>query len=107
MIIRMYPTCGLKGQQANSPGHRPGYSGQTTFALKGQKHYIWVSTKVMAYEADFLYTGFCPYRAWAQEGMSVVAPRHLTKYLSATEYEERQVANSMYLCSESFHLGIE
>ena len=47
----MYPTCGLKGQHAKSPGHRPRYSGQTTFALKGQKHYIWMSTKVMAYEA--------------------------------------------------------
>ena len=27
MIIRMYPTDGLKGQQANSPGQRPGYRG--------------------------------------------------------------------------------
>jgi len=25
MIIRMYPTDGLKGQQAISPGQRPGY----------------------------------------------------------------------------------
>ena len=52
MIIRMYPTDGLKGQQALSPGHRPGYSRQATFALQGQKRYIRVSPKVMAYEGD-------------------------------------------------------
>ena len=34
-------------------------------------------------------------------------PCSLTKYLSATKHEERQVANSMYLCSQSFNLGIE
>ena len=34
-------------------------------------------------------------------------PCSLTKYPSATEHEERQVANSMYLCSQSFNLGIE
>jgi hypothetical protein len=27
-----------KGQQANSPGQRPGYGSQYSFALKGQKH---------------------------------------------------------------------
>ena len=33
----MCPIGGLKGQQANSPGQRPGYGEQTMFALKGQK----------------------------------------------------------------------
>ena len=51
MIIRMYPTDGLKGQQT----HSPGYSRQATFALQGQKRYIWVSPKVIAYEGDDLY----------------------------------------------------
>ena len=44
----------------------------------------------------------------AQGEMSVDKPPcSLTKYLSATEHEERQVADSMYLCSHSFNLGIE
>ena len=38
MIFRIYPKDGLKGQQAHSPGHRPGYSRHPVFALKGQKH---------------------------------------------------------------------
>ena len=38
MIIRMYLIDGLKGQQANSPGHRPGYGESVMLALKGQKH---------------------------------------------------------------------
>ena len=29
-----------KGQQALSPGHRPGYKGMGKFALKGQKPYL-------------------------------------------------------------------
>ncbi|MBP3227275.1 MAG: hypothetical protein J6M53_00675 [Bacteroidaceae bacterium] len=29
---------GLKGQQAISPGQRPGEAAHTKFALKGQKH---------------------------------------------------------------------
>ena len=37
MIIRMYPTDGLKGQQAISPGQRLGYRGFAAIALKGQK----------------------------------------------------------------------
>ena len=49
MINRMYLTNGLKGQQANSPGHRPGYRGHAASALKGQKH------------CSLL--GFCPFRA--------------------------------------------
>jgi len=40
MIIRNHPIDGLKGQQAHSPGQRPGYVGQATYALKGQKPYI-------------------------------------------------------------------
>ncbi|MBQ6653307.1 MAG: hypothetical protein IJM81_07990, partial [Prevotella sp.] len=32
-------TSGLKGQQAPSPGHRPGYEEWCAFALKGQKPY--------------------------------------------------------------------
>jgi len=31
---------GLKGQQALSPGHRPGYKGMGKLALKGQKLYL-------------------------------------------------------------------
>ena len=31
---------GLKGQQALSPGQRPGYKGTGEFALKGQKPYL-------------------------------------------------------------------
>ena len=34
---RLLPKDGLKGQQANSPGQRPGYSRHIVFALKGQK----------------------------------------------------------------------
>ena len=37
MIIRIYLKDGLKGLQAHSPGHRPGYLQMPTFALKGQK----------------------------------------------------------------------
>ena len=32
------PGNGLKGQQSNSPGHRPGYGESGAIALKGQKH---------------------------------------------------------------------
>jgi len=31
---------GLKGQEALSPGQRPGYKGAGKFALKGQKLYL-------------------------------------------------------------------
>ena len=37
MIIRIYLKDGLKGLQAHSTGHRPGYLQMPTFALKGQK----------------------------------------------------------------------
>ena len=37
MIIRMCPTVGLKGQKANSPGHRPGYRGCTVPPCKGKR----------------------------------------------------------------------
>ena len=33
-------TNGLKGQQALSPGHRPGYKDEGKLALKGQKPYF-------------------------------------------------------------------
>ncbi len=33
----MFTQNGLKGQQAHSPGQRPGYRGRATVALKGQK----------------------------------------------------------------------
>ena len=31
---------GLKGQQAGSPGQRPGWMSEGKYALKGQKHYF-------------------------------------------------------------------
>jgi len=31
---------GLKGQQADSPGQRPGWMSEGKYALKGQKHYL-------------------------------------------------------------------
>ena len=37
MIIHMYRTDGLKGQQAISPGQRPGYRECAAIALKGHK----------------------------------------------------------------------
>ena len=70
MIIRMYATDGLKGQQAHSPGHRPGYSGQVVFALKGQKRFSWASSSAVTYEGDAVYAGFCPYRACLSHGFS-------------------------------------
>jgi hypothetical protein len=42
---------GLKGQQALSPGHRPGYMGTGKLALKGQKPYLVVDA--------FALTGRC------------------------------------------------
>jgi hypothetical protein len=37
---RLLPKGRKKGQQALSPGHRPGYKGTGKFALKGQKLYL-------------------------------------------------------------------
>ena len=37
MIIRIRTTSGLEGQNAFSPGHRPGYCGKSGHAPKGQK----------------------------------------------------------------------
>ena len=51
-------TNGLKGQQALSPGQRPGYQQTPTFALKGQK----------PYESDML----LPFQG---EGVITVLPR--------------------------------
>ena len=33
-----------------------------------------------------------------------IAPAPLTKYLSTTEHEERQVTDSMHLCSQPLYL---
>ena len=38
-VMEYQCTNGLKGQQALSPGQRPGYQQTPTFALKGQKPY--------------------------------------------------------------------
>ena len=53
MIIRMYLTNGLKGQQAHSPGQRPGYGERVIVALKGQKPW----TEAMPPTHSFALTG--------------------------------------------------
>ena len=60
MIIRRYPTDGLKGQQAISPGQRPGYRGCAAIAPARGKSFA-------------SYYGFCPFRA----GLNVLSPRAL------------------------------
>ncbi len=75
MIIRMYLIDGLrsaqgdacveqrskKGQQANSPGHRPGYGESVMLALKGQKHcFLLRLLPFQGVDYASLYPGRCP-----------------------------------------------
>ena len=75
---RMFPQNGLKGQQAVSPGQRPGYDDRVIVALKGQKPW----TEAMPPTHSFAPTGrglcthaypgrcpgltvLCPFGAWS------------------------------------------
>ena len=43
-------------------------------------------------------------RNWRRGNSPWIAPAPLTKYLSTTEHEERQVTDSMHLCSQPLYL---
>ena len=61
MIIRMFLIDGLKGQQANSPGHRPEYGESVMLALQGQKHcFLLRLLPFQGVDYASLYPGRCP-----------------------------------------------